>query len=427
VARDDHTSNFDKMERRRNGPQTIGSSPNDGDSTGTANGSGGGPYRKSFKLALFLCAFAGVYYYITVKEKASIMSFGAQSASSLSGKTVSKSDTTNVGGTDVIPAARLKDEATKEFILKPKHEFTPAIVWLMSFPNSGTSYTMTMVARSSGRAFATNYCDEVMAPDDEESLSIYPRRPEGPFWAGMSGKISTPRDLPDKYVLTKTHCGSRCLNCGPDDYVETPEYFLKRCASGHSRVAPRRRRVDVDYPPERVAKAIHLIRNPFHNIIARYHLEHRHHGYKNETGWLEKHGNDREGLKKYCRDLDRTYKKQDEEYFGKDKIPKAPCHGEFYKWTQWHNLAHEGLELIEAFHEVPAITVYYEDYSKKFNTTVARILEFLELEHVGVLREFSARSDYGGYFTKEQENEVRDLVKSVASKKTWNQVKHYFR
>ena len=365
-------------------------------------------YRSPFKLSLLLCAFAGVYYYVGVQEKASLLNFGASSVNS---KTPAGSSSSTAQSGD--------------FILNPQSEFVPAIVWLMSFPNSGTSYTMTMVARSSNKAFATNYCDEVMAPDDEESLSIYPRRPEGPFWVGKSGKISRPRDLPDKYVITKTHCGSRCLDCGPDEYIETPEYFLQRCASGHARFPPNRRRVDVMYPPERVAKAIHLIRNPFHNIIARYHLEHRHYGYKNRTDWLENHANDKEGLQKYCRDLDKTYKKQDEAFFGKDKVPKAPCHGEFYKWTQWHNLVHEGLALIKD-HPVPVLTVYYEDYTAKFNATVAQILDFLELEHVGVLKEFSARSDYGGYFTDEQEKEVRDLVKSVASEKTWSQVKHYF-
>jgi hypothetical protein len=286
---------------------------------------------------------------------------------------------------------------------------------------------MTMVARSSGKAFATNYADEVIAPDEDESLSIYPRRPEGPFWAGMSGKKSTPRALPDKFVMTKTHCGSRCVNCGPDEYIETPEYFLKRCASGHARVAPNRRSVDVEYPPERVAKAIHLIRNPFHNIIARYHLEHRHHQYKNETDWLDEHLNDKKGLQKYCRDLDKAYRQQDEDYFGKGKIPAAICHGEFYKWTQWHNLVHEGVELIKAFPEVPILTIYYEDYTLKFNATVAQVLGFLELEHVGELREFSARSDYDGYFTKAQMQDAKALVQRVASEKTWSQVQHYFR
>lgn len=394
----------------RNGEagRSIGS-PSKSESRASSGSSG---MNRSSRFVIVLSIFAVFYYFVTAKEEASIVAGGIPETSAKVPKE--------------IPTPRLDDNATKQFILNPDQEFTPAIVWLMSFPNSGTSYTMTMVARSSNKAFATNYCDEVMDETDEESLSIYPRRPEGPFWAGKSGKLATPRDLPSKYVITKTHCGSRCLNCGPADYVETPAFFLKRCASGHARVPPKRRRMDVQYPPERVAKAIHLIRNPFHNIIARYHLEHRHKGYKDKQEWLDDHPNDMAGLQKYCADLDEQYREEDETYFGKDKVPLAPCHGEFFKWTQWHNLAIEGVKLIEKDHEVPTLTIYYENYSKNFNQTVDQILDFLELSQDGVLREFSARSDYDGYFSDEQVRNVRKLVKRVASDKTWSLVKHYF-
>jgi hypothetical protein len=315
---------------------------------------------------------------------------------------------------------------TGQFILKPVNEFTPAIAWLMSFPNSGTSFTMTMVARASNRSFATNYGDEVTAEDQPDSLSIYPRRPEGPFWPGMSGKINSPRELPDKYIITKTHCGSRCVECGPDQYIETPLVFLRKCTMGHARLTPakKRRKYDVEYPPERVARAIHLIRNPLHNVIARYHLEHRHKGtYKNNTEWLESHSNDAEGLHAWCKDLDKRYAKEDKEYF-KGSVPDAPCHGEFYKWTQWHNLVPQSLALIP--HPVPTLTIYYEDYSKKFNETAKTILNFLELDQVGELREFTARSDYGGYFSPKEVEKIKNLVQNVATEKTWALVKHYF-
>lgn len=314
---------------------------------------------------------------------------------------------------------------TGQFVLQPKNEFTPAIAWLMSFPNSGTSFTMTMVTRASNKSLATNYGDEVTAPDEPDSLSIYPRRPEGPFWPGMSGKIASPRELPDKYVITKTHCGSRCVECGPDEYIETPVVFLRRCTLGHALYKPakERRRYDVEYPPERVARAIHLIRHPIHNIIARYHLEHRHKGYGNKTAWLETHSNDAAGLHEWCKDLGNTYAKEDKAFF-KENIPTAPCHGEFYKWTQWHNLVHESLDLIP--HQVPILTIYYEDYTTHFNQTALTILNFLELELVSELREFSARSDYDGYFTPEEKADIKSLIQSVASERTWGEIKHYF-
>ena len=326
------------------------------------------------------------------------------------------------------PTKHKNNNTTTTFVLDPATEFSPQIVWLMSFPNSGTSYTMTMVSRSTNRAFATNYADEVLSTEQTDSLSIYPNRKEGPFWAGKSGLVATPRDLPDHYVITKTHCGSRCMHCGPDQYVESPTVFLDRCRTGHSRVDGKRR--DVIYPASRVQKAIHLIRNPMHNIIARYHLEHRHKGYKNNTDWLEQHSNDVEGVQTYCHDSDQTYYTQDVAYFGSSNIPKAPCHGEFFKWTQWHNLALESLDIMSKEkgdgERIPVLTVYYEDYKTRFNETVGEILDFLDLSVEGYLREFTSRSDYDGYFTKDQLKEIRKLVKETASSRTWEQVKHYF-
>lgn len=244
--------------------------------------------------------------------------------------------------------------------------------------------------------------------------------------------MHTPRDLPEKYVITKTHCGIRCSDCGPATYVETPEEFLRRCTLGHARLTPAkvRRKYDVEYPSERVHKAIHLIRNPMHNIIARYHLEHRHKGYKNDTQCQENHSNDANGLKKWCKANTKKYKTEDEAFF-LEGIPKAPCHGEFYKWTQWHNLAHASLAIMrgadKTAREVPRLRVYYEDYKERFETTAQQILDFLELEQVAPFREFRSRSDYGGYYSDKELRDIKKLVQSVASEETWKDVRHYFK
>jgi hypothetical protein len=359
--------------------------------------------RKHVRVLSGLLVFCSLYYNLNLTEKASMQKARPQTTSS-NQPTV------------------LRSKPSRHFILDPLKEFTPEVCWLMSFPNSGTSFTMSMVARASNKSFATNYADEVTARDQPDSLSIYPRRPEGPYWVGLSGKKASPRPLPEKFVLTKTHCGARCVQCGPDEYVETPTIFLRNCASGHSRIS--RKRVSVEYQPSRVHRAIHLIRNPLHNIIARFHLEHRHHARSKKTEWLATHPNNAEGLQAWCRDLDIDYRKQDEKFFGKEAVPATICHGEFFKYAQWHNLVHEGLDLIN--HTVPVLLVYYEDYSLKFNETVNMILDFMDLEHVGILRDFQARSDYESYFTDKQQVEIGNLIQGVASEKTWMQVKHYF-
>lgn len=54
------------------------------------------------------------------------------------------------------------------------------------------------------------------------------------------------------------------------------------------------------------------------------------------------------------------------------------------------------------------------------------ILKFLELDLVGELREFSSRSDYDKYFSKEEVEEIKKMVQNTANDRTWEQVKHYF-
>jgi hypothetical protein len=393
------------------------------------NGAGSWNHRKYARVLVVMVLFGALYFVLERSEKASIIfsgrnGIGTTSVLKLANQWGSNSSvesglyTTANGDRTNLPA--------RNFILLPNQEFFPRICWLMSYPNSGTSFTMTMTARASNKSFASNYGDEVTADDQMDSLSIYPRRPEGPYWTGLQSKLSShPRELPEDYVMTKTHCGSRCINCGPDEYIETPEEFLTHCASGHARVSPSRKRVDVQYPPNRVAKAIHLIRNPFHNTIARFHLDHRHYERSKKTDWVEAHPNNAEGLRAWCQDLDDQYSKEDEAYF-KDNAPEvlaAPCHGEFYKYTQWHNLVHESLALIE--HDVPVLTVYYEDYSTKFNATAKEILNFLNLELRSEFREFQARTDYDGYFSKEQKEQIRRMIQKVASKTVWGQIQHY--
>ena len=400
--------------RQRNGNGHHNMNGNGSYHAASSTSGGGGIFSfkqllKPINLVCFLMLLSGLYYNVQLKDENAI----------IDARTTSKT---------VIPYTERKksSKTTRAFILKPPTEFTPEIAWLMSFPNSGTSFTMTMVSKASNKSFATNYGDEVTAREVPMSTSIYPRRPEGPYWQGTetSSMFRELKELPDKYVITKTHCGSRCVNCGPSQYVETPATFLRRCASGHARVPPKRRRIDVEYPPSRVSKAIHLIRNPLHNIIARYHLERKHHVYKNRTEWLDRHPNDKRGFQRWCKDLDRYFKKEDKKFF-KNGIPEAPCHGEFYKYAQWHNFVHDGLKLIDT-HDVPVLTVWYENYTLAFNETANQIMDFLELPIVGELREFSARSDYGDYFTKEQTADIKKLVKRVARKETWEQVKHYF-
>lgn len=358
------------------------------------------------KTATCICAAIGMYYFFCLSRRRSFID----------------------GQFGVLPIAEVdysEDGLNPVSHLPPEVEFTPKIAWLMSFPNSGTSFTMTLVGRASNRSFATNYADEVTSRDlSSGSLSIYPGKYEGPFWAGMSGKILAPRPLPGTFVLTKTHCGSRCMYCGPQVYIGTPAEFLLSCTSGHARLANRREAVDVHYPAERVARAIHLIRNPFSNIISRYHQRRKNQEDKNATEWLLEHPNNATGFHKWCSELDSQFYQEELEYFGIGNVSRAPCHGEFYKYAQWHSLVDGALGLIS--HHMPVLTVYYEDYEKKLEETTYTILNFLELKLVGHIKAFKQKTNISGYFSAKEKFMIKDLISEVASNAAWRRIQHYF-
>jgi len=242
--------------------------------------------------------------------------------------------------------------------------FDPQIAWLASFPNSGTSFTMTLVARATNTTFATNYGLEAnYGARDTPSLPIYDRHPEGPFMPNPTTSFHH-RHLPyGKYVMTKTHCGGYCVNCNPSEYVygypteehtntntdtaavlpspssllqqeqgptvaaatttsivPAPLLFLQDCASGHA-IDHKGQLIDVSYPPERVARVIHLIRNPLHNVIARFHLERKHHHDANttkDTHWLVDHPDNGVGMSAFCHELDQQRWEEETTFFLSD-------------------------------------------------------------------------------------------------------------
>ena len=102
---------------------------------------------------------------------------------------------------------------------------SPKIVWLMSFPNSGTSFTLRMVKRTSLTLGASNYQEE----GGNHVIPVHEGHPEGPFWPDP---VYSKYKRPQKYVLTKTHCGFRCNDCSPSSYMKDAIDFPQLCATG---------------------------------------------------------------------------------------------------------------------------------------------------------------------------------------------------
>jgi hypothetical protein len=77
----------------------------------------------------------------------------------------------------------------------------PKLVWLMSFPNSGTSYTSQLIRDATLTDSASNYADETIFGQSGVMLPVYVDQPEGPFW--IKSMENPDHVEPTKYILTK--------------------------------------------------------------------------------------------------------------------------------------------------------------------------------------------------------------------------------
>jgi hypothetical protein len=305
----------------------------------------------------------------------------------------------------------------------------PKVAWLLSFPNSGTSYTMRMTQRASVQSAASNYGAEADLIDGvRRNVPLFEGKPESP------NLVSYPRrNMPTSYVLTKTHCGGRCMECGPDDYIETLQSFKHRCLLSHrfealplekDNVHQREyRKVVYTYPEDMVKRAVHIIRDPFDNIVSRFHcLSHR----KDEE-WIRNYPSNSTGFRNWCQHIDSANRPQEEtNRFLSDEIrtlfKEIPCHGDLYKYIQWHNLAVE----IRNNMDLPTHVVHYENYAKNFNQTFNEIMGFLHLgDVVGDVPEFVPGRIYREYFTKKERKAVLRLMKLIATKEAWDMMSTY--
>jgi len=296
---------------------------------------------------------------------------------------------------------------------------SPKIIWLMSFPNSGTSFTSKLVRHVTHFSTASN-CGTESLNNESSSMLVYPNTTTGPFWVDLQQGF--PYEHPKKYVLTKTHCGGKCQNCGPSEWVQNPHSFKVDCLSGRGIFKPNGRPMDVSYDETLVKKAVHLIRNPFDNVVSRFHLE-RHHSKSAAS-----YDSSREGFRAFCKLMDKTYEVMEEASFAIDKsilkiMKGVPCHADFFRYAQWHDLAFITTESLR----VPTYVLHYELYETKFNETLADLMDFIELPRTFTnYEEFIKGKEYAAYFTLEEREAVKIALKEMTLSITWDNVKHYF-
>jgi hypothetical protein len=295
----------------------------------------------------------------------------------------------------------------------------------MSFPNSGTSYTLDLVQRASGMSVATNYGKErdartPLVPVMASAQTAH----EGPFWLKPLGK------LPHAVALTKTHCGGYCQDCAPSESVETPSSFLLHCATGEverlDNSGNKLERESFVYEYSAVDRAVHLVRAPFDNMVSRYHLLANSYREHNRTDLIARYTYDAAGYKNFCSDITDVHKERSDKHVDPDAlhlIEDIPCHFDLFRYVQWHDLA---FIITDDYLTIPTHIIHYEDYSTDFNGTLQGLLDFLELPNAGGYANFVTGKSYRDYYTDEQITRMKTATMMLASPATWHAVERYF-
>ena len=341
------------------------------------------------------------------------------------------------------------------------------IALIMSYPNSGTSFTSKLVRQATGTTTATNYGMEgLISTTDHKSVPVYNYSLDGPYWLhpptqaiddgnDIDGedKLQTKREVRpippvNASILTKTHCGIRCTHCPPIMYVESEETFFQRCLSGSRKVPDKNKNNKLDYSttsnnngggkmyykkefvtysPKLIHSTIHLIRNPFDNAISRFHHELKEHAkhHSKYKSWMERYPRNPKGFRKWCNDENTMYGTYERMQFNWTEhgyssditryFEGVSCHAEMVRYALWHALALRTSQRLD----VPIMYIYYEDYAVDLEGETNKLLHFLNLTRTVdeegkevELPEFR-QSDYSEYFTLEERAAASDLIRRV--------------
>ena len=79
-----------------------------------------------------------------------------------------------------------------------------------------------------------------------------------------------------------------------------------------------------------------------------------------------------------------------------------------------------------AWQEYPVLTIYYEDYSVRYQETVDTLFDFLELDQVKPPLDFIANKTYHSYFDAESKRLAAEFVRQVATPECWALLERYF-
>lgn len=213
------------------------------------------------------------------------------------------------------------------------------------------------------------------------------------------------------------------MQCAPKGYIHTVDSFEKACRTGQLNIDGKT--VTKTYASGVPKKAVHIIRNPFDNLVGRQHLAMKKRERK-EPG-LEIFSSSKEGMKSWCAYLDAkmspkevTSKLLDQDML--ERYKDLPCRSEWFRYIQWHSLTIQVTQQLG----LPYHSMYYEDYGTDHAATVKDLFGFLELPIVEERLEFRTGKTYSSFFELEDAELAARMVRELATPEAWALLRHYF-
>jgi len=307
----------------------------------------------------------------------------------------------------------------------------PQLAWLMSFPDSGTTFTSMTIQSVSQRGTASNYGNMFLNPENSrevlrdvyESIPVYSNRPDGPW-------LFSNLPLPPKYILTKTHCGGHCTDCFPGRYIMGPNQFVRQChTSNYFDPNSEEKIKQFRYDQNLIKKAVHIIRNPFDNVVSRFHHEYKLAVIRKDDDWSDKYYYNTQGFHKWCDFQAVKYREEEFKWFpqwsGRHDIMEiakgVPCYAEFFKYIRWHNNAFYTTDEVL---KVPTKILHYENWATDFEGTLDKVLTFYELPKEAKPPMSFHHHTYE-YYTDQEKKATIDFMRVLANATLWENLRPY--
>jgi hypothetical protein len=272
---------------------------------------------------------------------------------------------------------------------------------------------------------ATNYGLEGEIRDQPSVPAIQgPAGAHGPWLELIPNRTTRIADS----ILTKTHCKGFCSGsyCGPEKSFHTIRSFMMGCLTGNQGVVTGKglRLIDATYDKSLVKSAIHLFRHPLDNVVARFHLEYNEKKASGDKKYTSIFTKDTTGFRRWCALDDGNRGVLHGRFVDhrlRDLMMKIPCFNEFFRYTQWHNLAFATTRAMN----LTTLLLHYHEYSDDFVKARGKVLNFLELPLVGEGIEFHDGKVYRNYYSREEKQNIRNFMQEFATAETWDQLKDY--